>query len=65
MPPVSHSISGQKFDYRKSELVQWALEQKDILDWLCQCLFNTGYIKYDENERKWCGIEHESEKENC
>ena len=62
MPPVSHSIPGENFSYQKSEFVQWVLEQKTILDWLCQCLMNSKLIEYNKELKKWQGIDYDNTK---
>ena len=57
MPPVPHSNQGE-FSYKKSQMLKWILEQDEVLDWLCQYVFNSGYVKYDSDAKKWQGVDY-------
>jgi hypothetical protein len=58
MPPLFHKIPGNDFDIKKSEIIEWALQQNDILDYLWSEVINrSGNIVYDANLQKWIGID--------
>lgn len=53
MPPLYHSLPGQKFDIFKSEVIKWLVSQPEIL----QYLFDKAkeYCEYDTVTGKWRG----------
>ena len=59
MPPQHHTLQGETFSYKKSEIVQWALKQEILLDWMCQCFMNSGYLKFDTEKRTWQGADYD------
>lgn len=61
MPPCYHTLPNQTFDYKNSELVKWIFKQSIILDWLCQCMINTKYIRFNPVTQKWQGIDYEED----
>lgn len=59
MPPLRHSIPGQEFDYRKSEVLKWVMNVPGIEDWLWRRIseFNrrVPVLKYDKETGLWRG----------
>ena len=53
MPPLYHSLPGQKFDIFKSEVIKWLISQPEIL----QYLFDKAkeYCVYNPDTQKWSG----------
>ena len=57
MPPLFHKIPDNDFDIHKSEIVAWALQQNNILDYIWnEVIRRSGNIVYDTNFQKWVGI---------
>lgn len=54
MPPLYHSIPGQPFDIRKSQVVQWLISQPDILSYIfTKAGIGTKSIHYNPTTGKW------------
>lgn len=64
MPPLYHSIPGEKFDIRKSRTLWWLIKQPEILNYVWNNIKQSGFIKYDSVTGKWTGIDFESEESN-
>lgn len=58
MPPLRHTIPGQAFDIRKSEVVQWLISKPEILNWLWNQI-KTGEVVYNPETEKWQGIDYD------
>ena len=59
MPPLHHTLPGEPFDISKSEVIQWLMDQPDIM----QMVFNAvkeKYIVYDRGTSTWRGIDYEA-----
>lgn len=59
MPPLYHTLPNHKFETQKSELMNWVLNQPEILNWLVGYLKDTNYIEYNNLTGQWTGIEHQ------
>ena len=56
MPELSHYPDrSQQFDIRKSEVVQWIIQQPEILQWLFNVINNNGLIQFDPATQTWKG----------
>nr|DAQ41937.1 MAG TPA: hypothetical protein [Caudoviricetes sp.] len=64
MPPLYHSIPGEKFDIRKSRTLWWLIKQPEILNYVWNNIKQSGFVKYDSVTGKWTGIDFESEESN-
>lgn len=64
MPPLYHSIPGEKFDIRKSRTLWWLIKQPEILNYVWNHIKQSGFVKYDSVTGKWTGIDFESEESN-
>lgn len=62
MPPLYHSIPGEKFDIRKSRTLWWLIKQPEILNYVWNNIKQSGFVKYDSVTGKWTGIDFESEE---
>lgn len=60
MPPLRHSLPGQDFDIRNSEVVQWLIQQPDILKYVFEKA-NTGLhaIHYNPDTGAWQGADYD------
>lgn len=63
MPPLRHSLT-QPFDPQKSEVVQWLVNQPEILNYLFDAVRGNGYretaIIFDDKTGTWQGIDYEA-----
>lgn len=57
MPPLQHSNPNETFDIKKSKVVQWLINQPDILNWL----WNHAKQKctYNPDTGEWQGVNYE------
>ena len=62
MPPLYHTIPGERFDIRKSECIQWLIRRPDILNYLWDQIKQSGYIVFDPQTGKWHGIDFRKEE---
>lgn len=59
MPPLSHSMQGQKFDITKSEVAQWLKEQPQIMQKIFNMAGNQKIITYNADTGKWQGVDYD------
>ena len=57
MPPLYHTLPGEQFDLKKSEVVKWISEQPQLQAWVLDQLKSAGYVEYDPETGLWSGIE--------
>jgi hypothetical protein len=55
MPQLSHSIEGAEFDIRQSEVVQWLINQPEILQAAFEWYRSIGAIVFDPETKTWKG----------
>lgn len=72
MPPLYHTLLGEEFDMKKSEVANWLIKQPLALHVLFQLVQNVSSknhaIEYDRDTGKWQGIdyiEHDGSFGNC
>ncbi len=59
MPPLYHTLPGEGFDVSKSEVVQWLIQQPDILSYIVNRVTGTSkLIVYDRETGKWQGVDY-------
>ena len=58
MPPLKHSVPGQKFSIARSEVAQWLMNQPEIWQMVFDAAKDRGVIVYDSNERVWKGVDY-------
>lgn len=61
MPPLYHTIPGNKFELEKSEVVNWLIGQPEILNFVVEIIKKSEAIVYDKRTGKWQGIDYEEE----
>lgn len=59
MPPLHHSLPGETFHYKKSEVLKWLAERPALIDYLFDRAVSTNQIEYNKNTGKWQGIDYE------
>ncbi len=57
MPELRHSIPGQPFDIRESEVVRWLVQQPEIMQYVFDKLNYSGDIVYDRERGTWKGAD--------
>lgn len=63
MPELYHRLPNERFELRKSEVVNWLLEQDDVVEWLFHFLQRTTkMIEYDKKTGKWHGVKEEGDE---
>ncbi len=62
MPPLYHTIPGEKFDIRKSRVIWWLTKQPDILNWLWNNISQSGMVTYNPETGKWQGVDYEPDE---
>lgn len=63
MPPLYHTLPGEKFDIKKSKVMWWLIRQPDILNYLWNHIKQSGMVQYDPETGKWYGVDFESEED--
>lgn len=53
MPPLFHTLPGQKFDIRNSEVIKWLISNPEVLQYLFDKVKNRGFIIYNSETKKW------------
>lgn len=59
MPPLHHTIPGEKFDVKKSRVILWLLKNPDILNYLWDHVQQSGNVKYNKNTGTWQGVDYD------
>ncbi|MDR7869160.1 MAG: hypothetical protein RIN56_20420 [Sporomusaceae bacterium] len=60
LPPTRHSIPGQEFDIRNSEVMKWLVQQPEILNYIWNNIKNSGAVVYNPQTGKWQGVEYDA-----
>lgn len=59
MPPLQRKKTGQEYDNKKDDVLNWISEQPELLMYVCDKLTQGGYIKYDANIGTWQGVDYD------
>lgn len=62
MPPLYHTLPGEIFDYRKSEVLQWLSERPALIQYLYDRAVSTKQIVFNHATGKWQGVEWEDDE---
>lgn len=57
MPPMYHSVPGEKFSYKTSEALAWILKSPYALEYVWNAVKSSGAIEYDSATGKWHGVD--------
>jgi hypothetical protein len=60
LPPSYHTIPGQEFDIKKSEVMKWLIDQPDILNYLWNNIKQSGDVEYDSETGIWTGVDYDN-----
>lgn len=64
MPPLKHKVGEGKFDITKSEVVQWLIQQPDVMQWVFDHINNMNchgqelLIKFNPDTSTWHGVDY-------
>ncbi|MGN0508691.1 MAG: hypothetical protein ACI4GX_05605 [Ruminococcus sp.] len=61
MPPLYHTIPGQRFDITQSEVLKWLVAQPEILNYIWDNIKNSDDVCYDADTGKWYGVDFEGD----
>lgn len=56
MPPLYHKLPDEEFNIKKSEAVQWLINQPDVLSYVWDRFKQSEDIEYNQETGKWQGI---------
>lgn len=59
MPPCYHTLPGEDFDIKKSEVVKWLISQPEILNFLWNHIKSSGDVIYDPQTGLWQGVDND------
>lgn len=59
MPPLYHTLPNQKYDFRKSEVLNWLSERPELISYIFDQATNAKEIVYIPETGKWQGIDYE------
>lgn len=57
MPPLYHTLPGQEFELKKSQVLNWLSSELIIQEWIMEQLKTAGYIVYNPNTGQWKGVD--------
>lgn len=58
MPPLMHSIPGQKYDVMNSQAALWIASQPDVIQKMFNMAQNNKAIMYDAETGTWRGVDY-------
>ena len=59
MPPLYHTLPGETYDAKKSEVLNWISERPGLLTYMFDKLVSGKYIFYDPDTGKWQGVDYD------
>lgn len=62
MPPLYHTLPGEKFDSDRSQVYAWIKNQPDLMNWFWRQLASAGYIVYDSDTGQWKGVDYKNDQ---
>ena len=63
LPPSYHTIPGQEFNVKKSEVINWLIDQPEILNYLWNNIKQSGDVFYDSETGIWTGVDWEGDED--
>lgn len=58
MPPLYHTLPGEKYHSSKSEVLKWLSERPELTEYLLEQAKNAREIYYDPTTGKWQGVNY-------
>ncbi|NBJ71030.1 MULTISPECIES: hypothetical protein [Clostridia] len=63
MPPLYHTLPGEKYSHRKSEVLKWLSERPALIEHVFTDVSNSKDIFYNPETGKWQGVDYEEDEE--
>jgi len=63
MPPLYHTLPGENYHYKKSEVLKWLSGCPALIDYLFDRAASTKQIEYDDVTGLWTGVDWETDVE--
>lgn len=63
MPPLFHTLPGEKYEHKKSEVLKWISKNPFLLNYAFSHAKNAKYIIYNSDTGKWQGVDWEGDDE--
>lgn len=61
MPPLYHTLPGEEFNYRNSEVLKWLAARPALISYLYDQAKAKGEIIFDATTGKWQGVDWEED----
>lgn len=61
LPPSYHTLPGENSDIKKSEVINWLIDQPDILNFLWDNIKQSGNVEYDSETGIWAGVDYDGD----
>lgn len=61
MPPLYHTLPGEQYDPKKSQVLKWISERPGFLAYVFDKLVQSGQIEYDTDTGKWQGVDYDGD----
>jgi len=58
MPPLYHTLPGEKYSYKKSEVLKWLSERPALIEYIFETVKNKEII-YNPDTGKWQGVNYD------
>lgn len=62
MPPLYHTLPGEKYNHRKSEVLEWLSKRPALIEHLFAVVSNTKDIVYNPSTGKRQGVNYEEDE---
>lgn len=62
MPPLHHTLPGEPYHYKKSEVLKWLSERPALIEQIFADVSGTKDIIYDSYTGKWQGVDWEGDE---
>lgn len=63
MPPLYHTLPGEKYHYSRSEVLDWLSKRPMLIEYIYEQASNAGLIIYDSTAGTWQGVGWEDDDE--
>lgn len=62
MPPLYHTLPGETFNYKNSEVLKWLADRPALIEYLFDRAVSTKQIVYNKYTGQWRGVDWEEEE---
>ncbi len=61
LPPSYHKLLGENYDAKKSEALQWLIQQPAIQEFVWDQIKQSGDVEYDRETGIWTGVDYDGD----